>query len=305
MSYEGSSSTGGGHIPVLTEPLMELLAPSAEEVAVDCTVGLGGHAKALLEREGSIRLIGLDMDTLALSRASTTLAPWKEHVSLIHANFSDLSSVLSSQQISGVDMLYADIGVSSMQLDQPERGFSLQQDGPLDMRMDISMPKRAADLVNSLKEPELSDLIYKYGEEGKSRKIAKLICQVRRSHRIDSTLELASLVCHALGIDPNKVGNRIHPATRTFQALRIAVNHELDNLESLLREAPKVLNAGGRFAVISFHSLEDRLVKEDFRKRADEGIYKILTPKPIEAEASEILRNSRSRSAKLRVVQKV
>jgi 16S rRNA (cytosine1402-N4)-methyltransferase len=283
MSYEESSSAGSGHIPVLTSPLIDMLAPAANQVAVDCTVGLGGHARAI----------------------EATLAPWKDRVSLVHANFSELPLVLSDLKITGVDMLYADIGVSSMQLDTAERGFSLQQDGPLDMRMDVSRPKRAADLVNSLKEPELSDLLFKYGEESKSRKITKLICQVRRSHRIDSTVELASIVCHALDIDPNNVGQRIHPATRTFQALRIAVNGELENLEMLLQSAPSVLSAGGRFAVISFHSLEDRLVKEDFKKRSDEGVYRILTPKPIEAEPSEILKNSRSRSAKLRVVEKI
>jgi 16S rRNA (cytosine1402-N4)-methyltransferase len=305
MVYEELTSSNGGHIPVLTTPLLDLLAPEADQVAVDCTLGLGGHARAMLERQPRLRLIGLDMDTVALDKARETLADWEDRVSLVHANFSQLPRVLAELNIPAAHMIYADIGVSSMQLDLPQRGFSHQQDGPLDMRMDSSRPKRAADLINSLSETELSDLIYEYGEEGRSRKIAKMICQVRRSHRIDSTKELASIICYALGIDPNKPGKqRIHPATKTFQALRIAVNDELGNLKALLESAADLLAPGGRLAVISFHSLEDRLVKDDFRNRAREGLYKILTAKPVEAEPSEILRNSRSRSAKLRAVQK-
>ncbi len=253
-----------------------------------------------------IRLIGFAVESTALEKARENLADYAGRVTFVQANFGDLARILSEQGLSEVDAIYADIGVSSMQIDQPERGFSFLQDGPLDMRMDRNEPKRAADIVNSYKETELADLIFKYGEEGKSRKIAHLIIQARRSHRIDSTAELASIVCQALGFDPQSISKqRIHPATKTFQALRIAVNHELENLEALLETAPTKLKHGGRFAVICFHSLEDRLVKERFRKLSSEGGYQLLTAKPIEAESVEILRNPRSRSAKLRALQKL
>jgi 16S rRNA (cytosine1402-N4)-methyltransferase len=305
MANEGLASEYGGHIPVLTRPLLDLLAPGGDQIAVDCTVGLGGHAKALLEKEPNLTLIGLDMDPNALELAGKNLEPWASQVKLVHANFSELPRVLSDLKIPAVDMIYADIGVSSMQIDRPDRGFSFLDEGPLDMRMNPSLTKRAADLVNGLKEPELADLIFQYGDESKSKKIAHLIIQARRSHRIDSTTELASIICQAVGMDPQNLNRqRIHPATKTFQALRIAVNNELGNLESLLKSAPQLLKPLGRLAIISFHSLEDRMVKDDFKKRAEEGIYRVITPKPIEAEPGEILRNSRSRSAKLRGAQK-
>jgi 16S rRNA (cytosine1402-N4)-methyltransferase len=305
MAHEGLASKYSGHIPVLVKPLLDLLAPASGQIAVDCTVGLGGHAKALLEKEPALTLIGLDMDPHALELAGKNLEPWKDRIKLVLANFSQLPDVLSELNIPAVDMIYADIGVSSMQIDRPDRGFSFLEEGPLDMRMNPSQTKRAADIVNGLKESELADILFRYGEETRSKKIAHLIIQARRSHRIDSTTELASIICQALGIDPQNLSRqRIHPATKTFQALRIAVNNELGNLESLLNSAPGLLAPQGRLAVISFHSLEDRMVKEDFKNRAQEGIYRIITSKPIEADPSEILRNSRSRSAKLRGAQK-
>ncbi len=306
MVYAAVALESGIHIPVLTAPLLEILRPGPNEVGIDCTLGLGGHARAVLEREDSVRLIGLDMDPSALERAGENLGSLSSRVTLIHSNFADLLRILSDLNQPAADFIYADLGVNSTQLDESPRGFSFQHDAPLDMRMDPNLGKRAADLVNSLREPELGDLIFQYGEEGRSKKIAKLICQARRSHRIDSTAELAGIVCQALGVDPGNLGRqRIHPATKTFQALRIAVNNELGNLEKLLKIVPGILKPGGRFAVISFHSLEDRLVKEDFRTRSQDGVYEILTPKPIEADPSEILRNPRSRSAKLRAAQKV
>ncbi|NLE28134.1 MAG: 16S rRNA (cytosine(1402)-N(4))-methyltransferase RsmH [Phycisphaerae bacterium] len=305
MAHEGLASKYSGHIPVLVKPLLDLLAPASGQIAVDCTVGLGGHAKTLLEKEPALTLIGLDMDPHALELAGKNLEPWKDRIKLVLANFSQLPDVLSELNIPAVDMIYADIGVSSMQIDRPDRGFSFLEEGPLDMRMNPSQTKRAADIVNGLKESELADILFRYGEETRSKKIAHLIIQARRSHRIDSTTELASIICQALGIDPQNLSRqRIHPATKTFQALRIAVNNELGNLESLLNSAPGLLAPQGRLAVISFHSLEDRMVKEDFKNRAQEGIYRIITSKPIEADPSEILRNSRSRSAKLRGAQK-
>jgi 16S rRNA (cytosine1402-N4)-methyltransferase len=306
MVYAAVALESGTHIPVLTTPLLEVLRPGINEVGVDCTLGLGGHAGAVLAREGSVRLIGLDMDPSALERARENLASFSSQVTLIHSNFADLLRVLEELKQPAVDFIYADLGFNSTQMDESPRGFSFQHDAPLDMRMDPSLGRRAADLVNSLREPELGDLIFQYSEEGRSKKIAKLICQARRSHRIDSTAELAGIVCQALGVDPNNLGRqRIHPATKTFQALRIAVNNELGNLEKLLKIVPGILKPGGRFAVISFHSLEDRLVKDDFRTRSQDGVYEILTPKPIEAQPSEILRNPRSRSAKLRAAQKI
>jgi len=294
------------HIPVLTKPLLDTLRPSPGQTGIDCTVGLGGHARSILEQDPSVHLIGLDMDPSALELARKNLAPFSSQTTLVHSNFTDLANVLTTLNIPAVDFIYADLGVSSMQLDQGDRGFSFQSEGPLDMRMNPNVNKRAADLINSMKEQELADLIFKYGEEGKSKKIAHQIIQSRRSHRIDSTGELAAIVCQALGIDPNTIGRqRIHPATKTFQALRIAVNNELGNLETLLNTAPGLLKPNGRFAVISFHSLEDRLVKESFKKQAETGVFQILTAKPIEADPSEILRNSRSRSAKLRAIQKI
>lgn len=306
MACSAVASDHVTHIPVLTDSLLEAIRPAPHEVGVDCTLGLGGHARAFLEREPSLRLIGLDVDPAAMDQAQENLAPVADRITLVRANFADVARVLGEHGVSGVDFVYADLGVSSMQLDEGERGFSFQQDAPLDMRMDPNLPRRAADLVNGLKEQELADLIFNYGEEGRSRKIAHLIIQARRSHRIDSTAELASIVCHALGIDPAHLGRqRLHPATRTFQALRIAVNNELTNLDQLLQVVPGLLKPGGRFGVISFHSLEDRRVKDDFRTRARAGVYEVLTDRPIEADPSEILRNPRSRSAKLRVARKI
>jgi 16S rRNA (cytosine1402-N4)-methyltransferase len=306
MVYATVVSESGIHIPVLTAPLLEVLCPGKNELGLDCTLGLGGHARAVMEREETVRIIGLDQDPRALEQARDNLVSFSGRMTFVHTNFADLLTVLEELNLTGVDFVYADLGVNSTQLEAGDRGFSFQQDGPLDMRMNPETGKRAADLVNSLRETELGDLIFKYGDEGRSKKIARMICQARRSHRIDSTAELAGIVCLAMGVDPKNLGQqRIHPATKTFQALRIAVNNELGNLEKLLEIVPRILKPGGRFAVISFHSLEDRLVKDDFKTRSQAGIYEILTPKPIEATASEILRNSRSRSAKLRAAQKV
>jgi len=293
------------HIPVLLEEVLKVLDPQPGQTVVDCTVGLGGHAMPIAERIGREGLlVGLDADQQAVAASEERLRSFGRSVRLLNRNFSELSAVLSELGITRVDAIFADLGVSSLQLDKADRGFSFQQDGPLDMRMDQRLSVRAADLVNSLKEQQLSDLLYTYGQEGKSRKIAQLICQKRRSRRIDSTAELAGIVCEALGIryDPSK--RRIHPATKTFQALRIAVNGELDALRRLLEQAPKLLKAGGRIALISFHSLEDAAVKDDFRQKAKEGLYFILTKKPLAPTATEILRNPRSRSAKLRGAQR-
>jgi len=295
------------HIPVLADQLVSLIDPSPLTVGVDCTVGGGGHALAVLHAcSGKGRVIGIDVDPEALKQARAALADFADCVTLVHGNFSSIQQILKELNIPEVGFVYADLGVSSIQLASAERGFSFSRDGPLDMRLDPDLPTRAADLVNGLKENKLADLIYRYGQEHRSKKIARLICQVRRGHRLDSTRELAEIVCRALNIDPARVSpRRIHPATKTFQALRIAVNDELGHLEKLLQQVPIILAPAGRFAVVSFHSLDDSLVKQDFRARAARGIYRILTKKPVVPDQSELIRNPRARSAKLRAVEKI
>ena len=289
------------HTPVLLREVLELLAPAGGEVVVDATVGAGGHARALAEAVGgSGRLIGLDVDPAILESARAVLAEAPCPVELVQANFTELPEVLARQGLPGVDLLLADLGVSSLQLDDAERGFSFQHDGPLDMRMDPELKVTAADLVNRLKERELGDLLFFNSQERASRAIARRICSVRRERRITTTSRLAEVVAAALRVNPDSRKHKIHPATRTFQALRIAVNDELKALERLLELLPTVLNPGGRVALIAFHSLEDKLVKLDFRARKSEEVYEILTKKPISATDEEKRENPRARSAKLR-----
>jgi len=212
--------------------------------------------------------------------------------------------VLDDLGIETVDAIVADLGASSNQIDDPRRGFSFQADGPLDMRLDDRLTENAADLVNRLRESELADLIYQYSQERFSRRIAKRICAARRARRITSTAHLAHVVASAMGVDPGSRASRIHPATRTFLALRAAVNREMSCLGSLLDQAPHRLSRGGRVAVISFHSTEDRVVKKDFLKHRSEGVYKVVTKKPITAGSMERRTNPRARSAKLRVAER-
>jgi len=293
------------HIPVLLEPLLELLEPPAGGCALDATVGLGGHARAILQKLGPDgRLIGLDLDADNLAQARQSLAELPGRVDLFARNFAELDQVLDELGVPAVNAIVADLGVSSNQLDDAQRGFSFHHDGPLDMRYDRTQRQTAAELVNRLREAELAELIYVNSQEHFSRRIAKAICRARRQKRITSTAELARIVAGAIGIDPNSRKSKIHPATRTFMALRIAVNRELENLSALLDKAPRYLRPGGRIAVISFHSLEDRLVKRDFLRRSRERLYRILTKKPITATGLERRTNPRSRSAKLRVAER-
>lgn len=296
-----------GHTPVLPQEVCELLAPCQGETVVDATVGLGGHSLILAERIGaSGRLIGLDVDPANLDIARSRLADVASRVELLHGNFAELGELLSSLDVAKVDVILADLGVSSTQLDQSERGFSFRHDGPLDMRMDPRLEVTAADLVNGWKENDLSDILYHNAQEFRSRKIAKRICSVRREGRIKTTKELANLVCRTLGVAvAGSRKSKIHPATRTFQAIRMAVNQEIENLETLLESAPDLLNPGGRIAVIAFHSVEDKVVKLDFRKRKGEELYRILTKKPVTASEDERMVNPRSRSAKLRVAKRL
>lgn len=293
------------HRPVLVRPVLELLAPQRGERVVDVTVGLGGHAAELLQAVGPQGfLIGLDVDSANLEAARRRLAQIGTNFCLTRANFRDLGRVLQESGPAPVQRLLADFGPSSNQLDDPNRGLSFQQDGPLDMRLDPDGPTTAADLVNRLTESELSDLIFFNSQERFSRRIARQICRARKDKRITRTLELVRVICQGRKVRPGSPGERIHPATRTFLALRIAVNGELDAIGELLKQVPAWLSPGGRLAAISFHSLEDRLVKDDFRQRKQQGLYQVVTKRPVITEAEERRQNPRSRSAKLRVAER-
>ena len=291
------------HRPVMTAEVIRHLQPERGGTFVDCTVGLGGHSRAILEA-GATHVIGMDRDLDALAHARTTLAPWAAQVDLVHADYRAISSVLESRQLTHVDGALADLGVSSMQFDEPGRGFSFQRDEPLDMRMDRSGGDTAADLVARADERELADTIYAFGEERFSRRIARAIVEARRATPIDTTAKLAAIVRRAI---PVRGYQRIDPATRTFQALRIWVNRELDGLDAFIAAMAGHLRVGARFVVITFHSLEDRIVKHTFRaleKRADTAM-KVLTKKPLVAADSELAANPRARSAKLRAAERL
>ncbi len=287
------------HRPVLLHEVLVHLDPRPGETWVDCTLGAGGHSAAILAKivPGG-RLLALDQDAAMIELARPQLA--HESVSLVQANFDQLANVLESQGLTAVDGVLADLGFCSAQMDDPARGFSFQQDGPLDMRLDSQAGTTAADLVNTLSEPALADLIFEYGEERQSRRIARRIVERRQKQPFTTTADLADVVKHSVHWGPD--ARRIHPATRTFQALRIAVNDELAALDRLLIQLPRVVRPGGRVGIISFHSLEDRRVKQAFRDRPE---WKPLTRKPIEASEAEAASNPRSRSAKLRVAQRI
>jgi 16S rRNA (cytosine1402-N4)-methyltransferase len=292
-----------GHIPVLGDETMRLLQPERGGVFVDCTVGLGGHARLLLQR-GADRVIGLDRDAQALALAREALAPWASRVELVHADYRTLDDVLDRLGVPAVDGTLADLGLSSMQLEAPGRGFSFQRDEPLDMRMDASAGETAAGLLARSDEREIADAIYGFGEERFSRRIARAIVTARREQPIESTGRLAGIVRRAI---PRRGHTRIDPATRTFQALRIWVNRELDGLDRFIERALRRLRAGGRLVVIAFHSLEDRIVKHTLRaieKRAGGGI-RVLTRKPVVPSDEEERRNPRARSAKLRAAERI
>lgn len=288
------------HISVLTNEVIEGLCLKADGIYVDGTVGLGGHVEAILERCSEVRLvIGLDLDADALSKAERRLAPFGEKVHLIHGNFTLLSDILEGMAIDKVDGILLDLGLSSFQLEKSGRGFSFMRDEPLDMRMDDSTNITAADMVNNLRTDELEMLIRNYGEERWAKRIAKAITERRRLMPITTSLDLARVVTGAI---PRRFHGATHPATKTFQALRIAVNRELENLKEALDLLPSCLKIGGRFCVISFHSLEDRMVKDAFR--GDNRLMRI-TKKPITAGPLELAANPRARSAKLRVAERI
>ncbi len=289
------------HVPVLLESVLRFLQPRPGEVVLDGTTGLGGHAAAVVPRilPGG-RYIGLDLDERMLTFAREKLAAFGPAVALFAANFTDFPEVLARLGVPAVDAMLLDLGVNSAQLADAERGFSFEREGPLDMRFDQTQGTPAVDLVNGLSERELSDLFYFNAQEPQSRKIARRICQVRHAGRITTTLALARAVESAVGPATGK----IHPATRVFQALRIAVNRELDNLRQFLSQVTAYLRPGGRLVVISFHSLEDGLVKQYMRAEKAAGRLEDLTRRPEIADASERAANPRSRSAKLRAARR-
>ncbi|MGB9711559.1 MAG: 16S rRNA (cytosine(1402)-N(4))-methyltransferase RsmH [Dissulfurimicrobium sp.] len=289
------------HIPVLVDEVIDGLCIKNGGIYVDGTVGMGGHAEAILERHGEIGLlIGLDLDADAVLRASERLARFGEKIHLVCGNFSVLSDILVDMGIDKVDGMLLDLGMSSYQLEKSGKGFSFMKDEPLDMRMDNSFTITAADMVNELPACELETLIRTYGEERWAKRIAEAIVERRRSAPVVTSLDLARIVA---GVVPRRVqGAKMHPATRTFQALRIAVNRELENLKEALDLLPSCLKIGGRLCVISFHSLEDRMVKDAFR--SDSRLIRV-TKRPIVASPVELAVNPRARSARLRIAERV
>jgi 16S rRNA (cytosine1402-N4)-methyltransferase len=285
----------------LNESVSALLE-SGGTVFVDATIGLGGHSYEILKRNPKAYLIGIDKDEEALERAEERLKEFEGRFSLYKADYSDVDLVLREEGIDKVDGVLMDLGVSMLQLKTPERGFSFNEDAPLDMRMDKSQKLTAYEVVNRYSEKDLARIIKEFGEERFAWRIAKAIVSHRRKKPIETTKELAQIVEKAI---PKGFYKKIHPATKTFQAVRMEVNKELDNLKTALVKIPHLLNKGGRIAVISFHSLEDRIVKHTFRHFEREGILKVLTKKPITPTEEEIEKNPPSRSAKLRVAQRV
>ena len=293
---------GVGHVPVLLQIAIDFLNVRRGGTFIDATVGLAGHSFEIAKLLGAPgHLIGFDKDPAALERARVNLLPppgregdWPQ-VKLIHASFAEVE-----QHVAGtIDGLLADVGVSSMQLDDPKRGFSFQADGPLDMRLNPQSERTAEQVVNHMGEKELANVIYEFGEERRSRRIARAIVRARP---IRSTAHLAEVVSAATR---TMKSHGIHPATLTFQGIRIFVNRELDDLRELLEAAPRLLKPGGRVVVISFHSLEDRIVKDALRDGSKAGVYEVLTKKPVTATNEEVYRNPRSRSAKLRAAQRL
>jgi 16S rRNA (cytosine1402-N4)-methyltransferase len=285
------------HVPVLLDEVVHWLTPERGGVFVDCTIGLGGHARVLLEH-GVERLVGLDRDPAALAIARETLREFGDRVELVHADYRELAPLLDARGLTAVDGLLADLGVSSMQLEAEGRGFSFGRDEPLDMRMDRSRGATGAELLAAVDETELANVIYQFGEERHSRRIARALVRAREERPLETTGQVADIVRRA---SRTKGYWRIDPATRTFQALRIWVNRELDGLDTFLDTAASRLEPGGRLGVITFHSLEDRVVKHTFRNIET---VRVLTKRPIVAAEEEIARNPRARSAKLRVVER-
>jgi len=294
----------GLHNPVMLKEVIDYLNLKTGQTIVDATIGLGGHSLEILKNimPGG-RLIGIDRDQESLDMAKENLGNFGDACEFIHSNFTDIDKVLENLNIKKIDGVLFDLGLSSFQLGNPERGFSFQNEGPLDMRLDRNSYISAYDLLNNLNEEEISALLWNFGQERWHNRIARYLVQERQKHPIATTKELSNIVIQAI---PYKYRNyRIHPATRTFQAVRIAVNRELETLETGLKKAVEFLSRGGRICVISFHSLEDRVVKFGFRQLATNNVINIVTPKPLTPQPSEVRDNSSSRSAKLRVAERL
>ncbi len=299
MSHDGAD--GQLHVPVMAVEVVKLLSAPNPLTVVDVTLGMGGHAAAMLEAAPDARLLGIDQDASALAHAREALAKFEGRVTFVQANFAEISSAMRETGFDHADAILADLGMSSFALDDAARGFSFRLDGPLDMRMDQRAELSAYDLVNEEPEAELARIFREYGEERMPGRIARTIVEARRKHRIETTGELRMLVERAIG--PHRRGG-IHPATRTFQALRIAVNREIESLDKFLRDAPTMLAPGGRLAVLAYHSLEDRAVKEHFRELGRTDDYNNLTQKVIKPTQREIVENPRARSARLRGLER-
>lgn len=309
----------GRHAPVLLAEVLETLEPARGGLFVDCTLGMGGHTEALLDASPAVRVIAIDRDAESIALATERLARFAGRFETAHADYKEILRILAERSPNAAPAgILADLGISSHQLDTAERGFAFSHDAPLDMRLDRSEGETAADLVNSLPERELADLIYELGEDRASRRIARAICREREREPIQTTKRLADIVARASGIPRHK--QRIHPATRTFQALRIAVNRELEDLDRFVIDAVEALAPGGRLAVISFHSLEDRVVKQTLRALSGQctcpaslpvcvcGAVRsvdLLTRRPITPSEDEIQDNPRARSAKLRAAERL
>jgi 16S rRNA (cytosine1402-N4)-methyltransferase len=289
------------HIPVMADEVLEWLAPQPDGLYIDGTLGIGGHTTMILEQSApSGQVVGFEWDDQAVSQVRPRLAGFGERFRLVHGSYADVVKHCHELDLQPVNGLLVDLGVSSLQLDTPERGFSFRSDAPLDMRMDNRLKVTAADLVNRLKKDELADIFYNYGEERQARRIARFVAEARLDKPVQTTKQLAEIVRRAI---PGKYHpKKIHVATKVFQALRIAVNREFDNLVKFLGDAPQIMAPGARLAVITFHSLEDRIVKQAF---INNPAYRVLTKRPVLPAALEIKKNSRSRSAKLRVAEKM
>ncbi len=292
------------HVPVMVCEVEALLNVKNGATVVDCTLGLGGHARVvarLIGAEG--RLIGIDQDVQAIEKAREQLRDFGGRLDIIKSNFRKLDEILSDLGVNEVDAILFDLGVSSLQLDDAARGFSFRSEGPLDMRMDQEAQISAFELVNSLSEEEIANLLWRYGEERFSRRIASTIVRARSARAIETTKDLVDVILRALPYRVSRDG--VHPATRSFQAIRIAVNQELDVLSMALDAAFRHVKVGGRICVIAFHSLEDRIVKEKFREFAHKGSATLLTKKPLRPGDEETGANPRSRSARVRAVERI
>lgn len=321
MTHVDNNQLYNKHVPVLPNELIEHCKAKDNSSICDATLGLGGHAEAILKQVKKCNFLGIDADPEALEHSKARLEGLSKENRLyfVHSNYSKLSELHRRLNLPKLDIIYYDLGVSSKELEDPRRGFSFQNEGPLDMRMDSTQGITAAEILNSYPEKELAKILFEYGEESFAKMIAKEIVKQRNEKPFESTLELAKLVLKVKGPKKRK-GSKIHPATLSFQALRIAVNKELESLRTSLKAAFNLLKPGGRVLVISFHSLEDRIVKEEFKLAAStcicspdapicvckhERLIKIINKKPIRPKASEIKNNPRSRSAKLRIGERI